>query len=151
MIYFVDTSALVKRYVDETGSGYVRNLVTVADHVFYQSFLSPLEISSAFYRRHRMGELSSEELTLALQAYVDHSHKEYILIPYSEALLNTAGTLLARYPLRTLDAIQFAAALSLRISLAEAALSLMFLSADERLLGIARQEQLLTDNPNDHP
>ncbi len=114
MIYFVDTSALVKRYVNEAGSEYVRGLIATVENFFYQSLLTPLEITSAFYRRHRMNELSSEELTLALQAYVDHSHKEYILIPYSEVLLNTAGTLLARHPLRTLDAIQLAAALDLQ-------------------------------------
>jgi predicted nucleic acid-binding protein len=50
VIYFADTSALVKRYVNEVGSGYIRNLLMAADNIFYQSFLTPLEIISTFYR-----------------------------------------------------------------------------------------------------
>jgi predicted nucleic acid-binding protein len=151
VIYFADTSALVKRYVNEVGSGYVRNLVATADTIFYQSFLTPLEMTSTFYRRHRMHELSAEELTLVLQAYAGHSHKEYTLIPYSETLLNTAGTLIARHPLRALDALQLAAALSLRNTFPADAQPPTFLSADDRLIVVARHEHLLNDNPNAHP
>ncbi len=151
MIFFTDTSALVKRYINETGSQYVRDLITTADNFFYQSFLTPLEITSALYRRHRMNELSSEELTVALQAYTDHSHKEYVLVPYSEALSNTAGTLLARHPLRTLDAIQLAAALTLQSTFPPDVSPLTFVSADDRLIAVARIESFQTENPNDHP
>jgi predicted nucleic acid-binding protein len=151
VIYFVDTSALVKRYISEAGSEYIRGLLATADNFFYQSFLTPLEITSAFYRRRRMNELSSEELTVALQAYADHSHKEYILTPYSEVLLNTAGTLLARHPQRTLDAIQLAAALGLQRTFPAEASPLTSMSADNRLIAVARHENLQTDNPNNHP
>ena len=150
MIYFADTSALVKRYVNEVGSEYVRTLVAAADIILYQSFLTPLEITSTFYRRHRMNELSTEGLTLVLQAYTVHSHKEYALIPYSEDLMNKAATLIARHPLRTLDAIQLAAALGLRTSLPGDAPPFTFLSADDRLVAVARREHLLAENPNDH-
>lgn len=140
----------MKRYVNEAGSGSVRNLVAAADNFFYQSFVTPLEMTSTFYRRHRMNELSAEELTLALRAYAVHSHKEYILIPYSGALLNTAETLIARHPLRALDALQLAAALSLRASLPGDAPPFTFLCADERLVAVARHEHLLAENPNAH-
>ena len=80
MIYFADTSALVKRYIDEVGSGYVRSLLVAPDHIFYQSFLTPLEITSTFYRQHRTHALSAEELTLVLQAYTVHSHKEALRV-----------------------------------------------------------------------
>ena len=150
MIYFADTSALVKRYINEIGSGYVRNLVTVPDNVFYQTFLTPLEITSAFYRRLRLNELSVEEVSLALQAYRTNSHREYVLVPYSETLMNTTETLIARYPLRTLDAIQLAAALTLKGTFPADDVPLTFLSADDRLIAVAQQEHLLTENPNSH-
>lgn len=105
MIVFADTSALVKRYVNEVGSEYIRNLFVTPGYFFYQSFLTPLEVSSAFHRRQRMKELSPEKLAVALQTYVVHSRSEYLLVPYSEALLDTAGTLVARHPLRALDTI----------------------------------------------
>ncbi|MGH7960783.1 MAG: type II toxin-antitoxin system VapC family toxin [Candidatus Binatia bacterium] len=150
MIYFADTSALVKRYLNEVGSAYIHKLVATPDNVFYQSFLIPLEMASAFYRRQRMGELSAEELTLVLQAYAAHSHREYALIPHSEMLLNTAGTLIARHPLRALDAIQLAAAFSLRNSSPAGTPPFAFLSADDRLITVARHDHLLAENPNDH-
>ena len=151
MISFTDTSALVKRYVNEVGSEYIRHLFTTAGHFVYQSFLSPLEISSAFYRQQRMKELSSEELVVALQTYAVHSHSEYLLVPYSEALLNTAGTLVVRHPLRALDAIQLGAALTLQNTFPPDTSPLTFLSADDRLITVAQSENLLTDNPNAHP
>lgn len=150
MIYYADTSALVKRYVDEIGSGYIHTLVATPDTILYQTFLTPLEISSAFLRRQRMKELSLEEVSLALQAYKIHSHREYILVPYSEALINTAEALLARHPLRTLDAIQLAAALTLRSTFPADDVPLTFLSADDRLIAVAQRERLLTENPNSH-
>jgi uncharacterized protein len=151
VIYFADTSALVKRYIEEIGSGYIRTLVTTPDTILYQTFLTPLEITSAFYRRQRMNELSVEEVTVALQAYKAHSHEEYVLVSYSETLMNTTETLLACYPLRTLDAIQLAAALTLKGTFPTDNVPLTFLSADDRLLTIAQLENLLTENPNSHP
>jgi predicted nucleic acid-binding protein len=150
VILFADTSALVKRYVNEVESEYIRNLFITIGYFFYQSFLTSLEISSAFYRRQRMDELSLEELAVALQTYVVHSRSEYLLIPYSEALLNTAGTLVARHPLRALDAIQLAAALTLQSTFPPDVSPLTFVSADDRLIAVARSENLLTDNPDAH-
>lgn len=147
MIYFLDTSALVKRYLAERGSPYVRGLFQSTDAVFYQTFLTPLEISSALYRRRRAGQISHEELSLLLKSYAVHSHEEYLLLPYSESAIDTAGTLLARHPLRALDAIQLASALKLRDSLPPGTPPLIFLSADEKLIDAARQEHLGAENP----
>lgn len=147
MIYLVDTSALLKRYVNEAGSAYVRGLFETAGALFYQTFLTPLEINSALYRQHRAGNLSAEELSFLLKSYAAHSHEEYLLVPYSESLVELAGKILARHPLRTLDAVQLAGALWLRDKLPSDAPSLIFLSSDDRLVISARQEHLQAENP----
>jgi len=64
------------------------------------------------------------------------THQDYILIPYSDALIDRASALVARHVLRALDAIQLASALELT-----------FLSADDRLLDAVRQEHLQAENP----
>jgi predicted nucleic acid-binding protein len=51
VIYFLDTSALAKRYLTEKGSNRMRRLLEHKDDGFYQGFLTPLEIASALYRR----------------------------------------------------------------------------------------------------
>jgi predicted nucleic acid-binding protein len=147
VIYFLDTSALAKRYLTEKGSNRMRRLLEHPDDGFYQGFLTPLEIASALYRRLRSQEISQDELSVLLRAYVAHSHQDYILIPYSDALVDRAAALVARHVLRALDAIQLASALELKDSLPAEALPLTFLSADDRLLDAVRREHLQAENP----
>lgn len=151
MIFFFDTSALVKRYLHEKGSVRVRRLLQTGGALFYQTFLTPLEITSACYRQHRDGRLSIEELSFLLRSYAVHSHSDYLQVPYSESLVGLAGALVSRYPLRALDAIQLASALELRNALPPSAPSLIFLSADDRLVRTARQEHLQVENPESFP
>jgi uncharacterized protein len=151
VIFFFDTSALIKRYLHEKGSARVRRLLQTGGAIFYQTFITPLEMTSAFYRQHRDGQISIEGLSLLLRSYAVHSHSEYLLVPYSEALTDLAAALISRYPLRALDAIQLASALELRSALPPAAPSLIFLSGDDRLVRTARQELLQVENPESFP
>ena len=147
MIYFLDTSALAKRYLAERGSNRIRRLLERKDDIFYQTYLTPLEFASALYRRLRSQEISPAELSFLLRAYVAHCHEDYLLLPYSDALMDRASALIARHALRALDALQLASALELRDSLPAEAHPLAFLSADDRLLDAAREEHLQAENP----
>ena len=147
MIYFLDTSALAKRYLTERGSTRIRRLLEGKTDVFYQTFIAPIEFASALYRRLRAGELTGAEVTILLRSYVAHSHQDYLLVPYSDALMARAATLVARQALRTLDAVQLASALELRDKLPLEELPLCFMAADDRLLNAAREEHLQVVNP----
>jgi uncharacterized protein len=147
VIYFLDTSALAKRYLTEKGSLRVRRLLDRRADVFYQTFLTPVELASALYRRLRERDITSEELALTLRAYVTHSHQDYLWVPYSETLMERASTLLAHHALRALDAVQLASALDLKDRLPADELPVTFLSADERLVESARREHLQARNP----
>ena len=147
MIYFLDTSALAKRYLSERGSNRLRRLLDRKEDIFYQTFLTPLEVASALYRRLRSREISPAELSFLLRAYVAHCHEDYLLLPYSGALMDRASALIARHALRALDALQLASALELRDSLPAEAHPLAFLSADDRLLEAAREEHFQDENP----
>jgi predicted nucleic acid-binding protein len=147
VIYFLDTSALAKRYLTEQGSNRIRRLLANDDHGFYQTFLTPLELASALYRRLRSAEISQDELSVFLRAYVTHSHQDYLLVPYSDALMVRASALIAHHPLRALDAIQLASALDLKDSLPPEVLPIIFLSADDKLVTAARQEHIQAENP----
>jgi uncharacterized protein len=147
VIYFLDTSALAKRYLTEKGSSRIRRLLEGKADVFYQTFIAPLEFASALYRRLRAGELKGAEVTTLLRSYVAHAHQDYLLVPYSDALMARAATLVARHALRTLDSIQLASALELRDILPLEELPVCFMAADDRLLTAAREEHLQTLNP----
>jgi len=59
---YVDTSALVKRYVAEVGSAWVRRLLAhPAQYVIYTSALSQVEVISALQRRVREGTLAEAQ------------------------------------------------------------------------------------------
>lgn len=147
MIYFLDTSAIAKRYLTERGSLRVRRLLDGKTDVFYQAFLTPVELASALYRRFRERNITSEELVVMLRAYVTHSHQDYLWVPYSDTLMERASALLAHHPLRALDAVQLASALELKDKLPADELLVAFLSADERLVESARREHLGARNP----
>jgi hypothetical protein len=66
--------------------------------------------------------------------------------------VEAAGQLVNQYPLRAYDAIQLASMLRIQPAFATAtSTSLVFLSADDRLLIIAQTAGLQTDNPNNYP
>ena len=57
--YYLDASALVKRYVDEAGSDWLRWLVDpVRDSTVFISQMTIIEVISAFARRIRDGSLT---------------------------------------------------------------------------------------------
>jgi hypothetical protein len=102
------------------------------------------------YRWHRAGLLSNPELIQILNAYTAHTQDRYATILHSDQLMHLAATLIARHPLRSLDAIQLGAALTLQSTFPPNASPLTFVSADDRLLAVTQLESLLTDNPNTH-
>jgi predicted nucleic acid-binding protein len=151
--YFLDSSALVKRYVTETGTSWVQSVTHPSVHNrLIIARLTWVEVLSALARRRREGSLSSEQVTGAINSLRYDLDTYYQVIEVSRALAEAAGQLTIRHPLRAYDAIQLASALHIHPSFAHARLtSLTFAAADDRLLAIAQAEGLRTENPNHHP
>ena len=151
--YYFDSSALVKRYVTEVGTGWVRSLVSpVEGNLSLLSRVTTIEIRSALARRRRNGVISQDEHAFALEALRVHSLSQYRLLELDVSVAGLAGDLLERYPLRAYDAVQLASALLTHDTLQAIGLPLLtFLAADDRLLAVAQAEGLAIDNPNAHP
>jgi predicted nucleic acid-binding protein len=77
-----------------------------------------------------------------------HFHEEYLVLEFDADVLNKARSLVFKYPLRTLDAIQLASAVEVQ-GLLSATVS--FVSADTRLLDAARAEGFAVENPLSYP
>jgi len=151
--YFVDTSALVKRYVDEKGSAWLR-AVFDADPppTIVIVHLAIVEIISAFTRRLREGTLTAVEYAQLQDSFRADCLDEYEIVVAVGDIIDEAIRLLERHPLRAYDAVHLAAAVVVnRQLLANHLPPLVFLSADDRLNHAARAEGLAVDNPNDHP
>jgi hypothetical protein len=151
--YYLDSSVLSKRYVEEIGTLWVRSILAPAsDNAIITARVTIVELHSALARRLREGSVSAQARLIAIQAFDLHCATEYRFIELDLHVVALAREMLDRHPLRAYDAIQLASALRADRALRAARLpSLLFLSADERLITAAGGEGLVTDNPNSHP
>lgn len=151
--YYLDTSALIKRYVQESGTVWLQALVTpLAGHTLLTARITMVEVYSALARRRREGSVPPTACAVAAQAFAAHSIAEYDFIELDLNVISLARDLLARHPLRAYDAVQLASALIANRTLQTASLPpLCFLSADNLLNAIAAAEGLTVDNPNLQP
>jgi predicted nucleic acid-binding protein len=66
--YFFDSSALVKRYVNETGSGWVQTITDAATgHEIYIARITTVEVIAALVRRARSGNMDALTAATALE------------------------------------------------------------------------------------
>lgn len=148
--YFVDTSALAKRYVREVGSGWMwQQSISTAGHNLFISELTVVELSSLLARQARMGILPQQNAQSLLTNFNYHIATQYLVRQIDMSVIQRAQGLVWKYPLRTLDSIQLASALEIRKLFPDEPIH--FLSADNNLLTAAQGEGFLVDNPNNHP
>jgi predicted nucleic acid-binding protein len=139
LIYFLDASALVKRYVHERGSDYIRGLVRRKRRLA-ASQLSLVEVTCAIWRRSRAGDLGGGDAKrLIKQLATDLSELEVLEARTAVLLLATAVA--ERHPLRAYDAVQLASALRLATS---SGIATTFVCSDENLCAAAVAEGLRT-------
>jgi uncharacterized protein len=147
--YFVDTSALGKRYLSEIGSAWVRSWATPsAGNVLIIAELTTVEMLSAFARLLRTGSLSISDITSLRNNFLHHAETEYVVVPLDTTVVRQARNLVTSHPLRTLDAVQLACALKALAILSE---PMTFVSGDNVLLATTSAEGFVTDNPYNHP
>lgn len=150
--FYVDSSALIKRYVSETGSDWVQALCDpAAGHVLALAHIGLVEIAAALGIKYRQGALSGTLRDGLLYDLQQDARQQYWLIDVDQALILRALALTRQHKLRGYDAVHLAAALFLRDTLAAYQLpGPGLLSADVELLEAAQAEGLATDNPNLH-
>jgi len=151
--YYVDTSALVKRYVNESGSNWLRAALSQfpAPSVIIVH-LAIVELTSALTRRRRDGSLTPAEYVQMRDAFRSDCLTEYRIVSAVDEIIDEATRMLEQYPLRAYDAVHLAAAtVTNRHLLSDGLAPVTFLSADERLNEAAVSEGLAIDNPNQHP
>ncbi|MBL8798066.1 MAG: type II toxin-antitoxin system VapC family toxin [Planctomycetia bacterium] len=151
-LYF-DSSALVKRYVLETGTAWISSLVApAAGHECVIATITGVELLAAFYLRTRVGSITVLQAQQAEAAFRGEQLTRFRRISATSPILDLAMQLVARHPLRAYDAIQLATALFVHTQRLAANLgTVTFVSADQKLNQAASAEQLPVDDPNQHP
>lgn len=108
MIVYLDASALVKRYVEEVGSGEVASLVEVAS-VVGTSIVSRAEVTAALAKASRMEIVTRDEAEAALHAF-GGEWTALVRVQMTEALAARAAAVAWELGLRGYDAVHLATA-----------------------------------------
>lgn len=152
--YFLDTSALVKRQVAETGHRWVRSLVhRRAGRTIVISEIALIEVVASLCRmaREQPPRLAVSDRDRLIARFRQHTQRRYEVVALNQTLLLRAGTLCRTHSLRAYDAVQLACALTFRDDeVAAGRPAPTFVCADTTPLTIAQAEGLAVENPNSH-
>ncbi len=149
-VYYLDTSALAKLYIQEIGSGRVADLLRDPERDHFAILeVSRVEFHSAVRRRERGGDVSSAEAANVLTQLDSDLQGLFLVQPLTASVLEEAVAIIARHPLRAYDAMQLAGCIALSTGVGVQGFS--FVCADDELLDAAMAEGIEVINPNENP
>jgi uncharacterized protein len=111
VIYYLDASALVKRYVQEPSSERIASLG--AESVAATSRYTHVEILSAVARRFRDGDISGQDLHY-IESRLRRDFEVLVVVELTADVVEEAGRLVTRHVLSAGDAVQLASCIVLR-------------------------------------
>ena len=146
--YYLDTSALVKLYIEEAGTDKLLGLAANIERgTWAVSDLARVEFRAAVGRRQREGDISPETSREIFSELDQHIASLYLVQPVTSSVVEEAIALLDRHPLRAYDSVQLAGCIVL--SRMERTSARTFVCADRTLLQAATAEGLAVFNPLD--
>jgi predicted nucleic acid-binding protein len=148
--FYMDSSALAKRYVPETGSGLVDEILdNVAGRRIYLLNVGAGEVISILVRRKNAGGISAADLTdLLVDFYSEIVHRRPVRkMPITNRLAINAFSLIVTHSINSTDAIALKSALAIADKLRARGDDLVLVASDQRLLRAAQAEGLATFNP----
>jgi predicted nucleic acid-binding protein len=163
-VYFFDTSALVKRYVNEAGSTWVRAITDPAAlNDIHVARITGAEALAAVTARQRRGDILPPDAARFIADFRHDFTHQYLPIEVTSAVVAHAMTLVESHPLKGYDAVQLATALAVsghlaalgaatpRGAVTSSSFMLTFVTADNTLDRAAIAEGLVVENPHLHP
>ena len=143
MTLYLDTSALIKRYIEETGSVELEKILDKAEKIVV-SQVTRLEAYSTLRRLLDEKRIDEEAYRLLLEE-IDHDIMDLNMIPFDGQVESKAGEMIGKHKLKTLDSIQLASCLVHR-SFVD-----LFVCCDKRLNIAAKSEGLDITDPTIPP
>jgi uncharacterized protein len=152
-ICFVDSSALVKRYISEIGSSWILGLFApISNNEFFVAAITGVEIIAAITRRTRSGSISATDSALVCSQFRNDLQTDYQIVEITADIIDSGMRLAEAHGLRGYNAVQLAAGRALNELAISSGLSpITFVSADNELNVAAASEGLLVENPNNYP
>jgi len=146
--FFLDSNIIVKYYVTEPGSDWVRSLIDSPDNSFLMSELSVVEVAAAVSQLRRDRQISRKAMEQSYDRFLaDIKRGLFFPRPLDFEIVERASKIALTHAIKGADAIQVASA---ALSEDAIAIELTFVSNDRQALRIAQLEALEIDNPSDH-
>ncbi|MGI4791561.1 MAG: type II toxin-antitoxin system VapC family toxin [Janthinobacterium lividum] len=152
-VYFLETSALVKRYAQETGTAWVQVLADMSQgNILYVAQVSGVEAVAALTLRSRRGSMTLGEASAAIADLRRDLVIDYVPVQITDVLLRQAMGLIEKHGLRGYDSVQLSSALQISAERTASGLDApVMVCADSALNAATMAEGLTVDNPNAHP
>ncbi|MCB4790803.1 MAG: type II toxin-antitoxin system VapC family toxin [Elusimicrobia bacterium] len=139
MIFYFDTSALIKKYIKEHGSEVVDSILEKAD-IVYVSKITKIECISVIKRLlHDRAINKADYKYLKKEIFTDFNY--FSVIEFNEAVESKAMILIDKYQIKLLDSIQLASLLVMKDKINE------FVACDIKLIEYAKKENVTVNNP----
>lgn len=143
MIYYFDTSALLKRYLLEEGTQGVLELFRQKDYTVVTSSITLVEGYHGICRKCR-----EESVSIRVQERILRDLKKDLsnakIVEFNALVIKQAQKIIGNHPIRTLDAIHIASALVFH---PRKKLKIQFISCDEKQCVVALKQGLSVFNP----
>lgn len=155
--YFFDSSAIVKNYINEIGSNWVKTIFNaVSTDIIYAASITQVEVVAAFARQRKALKLSAIDAAAAISHFNQDFQSDIREIELKPKVLAETVLLADKYSLRGYDAVQLASALEIHSHLINLKLNqhsapFTFVSADSELNSAALNAGLTIENPNNYP
>jgi predicted nucleic acid-binding protein len=145
-LFYLDTSALIKRYRSELGTVLLDALFEerLAPDQFVSSFLTVLELTSVVYRLRTAGELGENVARELLSRFRLHIDELVQIWPLNDDVVGSAVRVIEDFHPRAADALHLATALAITNAVN---LQVVFITADQDLMRASSEAGLLCINP----
>lgn len=138
MIVYLDTSSLVKLYVEETGSEKIRDIAYNAT-VIATSKVAYAEARAAFARKQKEDGFSINTLRKIVED-LNRDWESYFVVEITDGLIRSAGDIAEKHLLRGFDSIHLASAINLKD---KTGAEIYFSSNDAKLNRAAEKEKIV--------
>lgn len=143
MIYFLDTSALVKCYIEEPGSAKIQECIDRAKVIAVSRLAYPETLSALIRRRSSLRNCSDNQFTRLVESFRrDWNH--FTVLGMNDETLHHIDRIIEAHRLRGADSIHLSTALSFQ---KVTKTPLLFVASDIELLRAATAERLMTLDP----
>lgn len=147
ILYYLDASAWVKRYYQETGTTWVEDLFA-QNRMIACATLGLIEVMATLARKRKAGEIDLSILEQKIQE-LEEDWEHFIQVQLTDEAVKVAKELAKELALRGADAVHLASALLLQRRFVEDDDRLILVTSDHELKDAAQSTGLVTIDPDE--